>query len=1221
MYLKRLELLGFKTFVARTELLFDSDITAIVGPNGSGKSNVADAVRWVLGEQSARALRIKRTEDVIFGGSAARSRLGMAEVSITFDNTAHWLPLDFTEVTITRRAYRSGENEYFINRGRVRLRDVVDLLLAANIGQNNYTVIGQGTVDAALSLRPEERRGLFEEAADIKRYQVKRSEALEKLAATEANLVRIGDILAEIGPRLQVLKDQAARAQEHADLTAELRGHLAAWYRHLWTRGHDTLAAAQAADAAARATLASLQGESDARTGQLAALRDAERDRRASLGDWHRQASDLHARSEALERRLAVDRERAAQFVRQRQDLLQEAASLEATATGESQRLAAAASETDRLTARSHDLAREVQQTQAALAAVQDEQKRLQHDLNAAQDQSFAQASAAADSRQRLSSLSERRAELSRTLAEAARSSAVAAGRAVEMNQRLAAAVAAAEVTDGESRGLTAERNRLQTELAASQDRLPGLQAALNQRQQARQGAQTRLELLSRLTRDGEGYAAGVRTVLAASGAGRLPGMVGTVASRLQAPPELETAIETALGGHLQDIITDTWDHAAAAIALLKESKSGRCTFWPINTVRPAHGGGRAPSAHAEGVLGPALDLVRFDEAYRPVFTHLLGGILVVRDLDAARAVQSAGSAATLVTLTGELVRPAGSLTGGAPERSGGVLAREREVRALPEQIAALEAGVTAAQDALDAERRRAEEMTARTRALEVRQRDLSARRTAEATEESKQRQQAARVEQEVAWLASSEQQARREMDALDRREADLKAALAATEEKQNAAKAALDDLRTRLTAADSSAAQAALSDARTAAAVADQALRSQRALADSIHASHARLIDQAVSKQRRAAELEAAGSQLLQQSEAAQAEAGLLAAQIAELQRLIEPAEAALAGSEAEQTALASADAAARPHLLEAERLAARAAVEVTRAQEELAKLQGQIEAEDVLRAPVPSGEPQPSGEDLPGMADFPHQLRMDLAGAGGRVSPLVTPPESRLAPEQVKRQVDRLRSQLRALGAVNPGAVLEYEETQKRHQFLSTQADDLQQAGKSLRAVVTELDGIMKRRFTETFKAVAEQFKHYFGLLFAGGTARLILTDPDDPSLTGIDIVAQPPGKRMQSLALLSGGERALTATALLFAILAVNPSPLCLLDEVDAALDEANVGRFTQTLKGLSERTQFVLITHNRGTMEMASALYGVSMGDDGASRLISLKLDEAREQGVR
>jgi chromosome segregation protein len=515
------------------------------------------------------------------------------------------------------------------------------------------------------------------------------------------------------------------------------------------------------------------------------------------------------------------------------------------------------------------------------------------------------------------------------------------------------------------------------------------------------------------------------------------------------------------------------------------------------------------------------------------------------------------------------------------------------------------------------------QQMLAQIAALEERQRDLSGRHQTQATAIAAHRQQVSRVEQELAWRETLRKQAQGELDALSQREVEIKSALAAGQQRQSAAQSHLEELRTRLSALDPATAQNRVAEARMAAALGEQELRSQRAAQAGLRANQSRLMEQAGAKRGRAAELATQAQQTTARTEAARSQSGLLSAQLAQIQAMIDPAEAEIVAAEAEQTGLAAEESAARNRLMEAERAATRAGLDVGRAQEELAKLQAQIEAEDALRTPATTearpgaeGEEGSLAEDLPGRSDFPHQLRLELTGAVGRLSPLVAMTETPLPPDQVKRQVDRLRGQIRALGAINPNAVTEYEETQQRYTFLSTQSDDLHQAGKSLRAVVAELDGVMRKRFTETFRAVAEEFKRYFSLLFSGGTARLILTDPDDPQMTGIDIVAQPPGKRMQSLALLSGGERALTATALLFAILTVNPTPFCVLDEVDAALDEANVERFRQALVVLAERTQFIIITHNRGTMESARALYGVSMGEDGASRVISLKLEEAR-----
>jgi chromosome segregation protein len=535
----------------------------------------------------------------------------------------------------------------------------------------------------------------------------------------------------------------------------------------------------------------------------------------------------------------------------------------------------------------------------------------------------------------------------------------------------------------------------------------------------------------------------------------------------------------------------------------------------------------------------------------------------------------------------------------------------------LPQQVADLDAACSAAQAALTAERGRQQQLAAERLAVEGNLRALSAVRSAEAAQDLTLRQQAARLDQEIRWAASMRQQAQAELAALDKKEGDLQATLSATEERRSTVVALVASLQSRAASLSADLPQARAAELRTEARLSEQALRGQRAVLADHQAGSARLIQQLAGKRARLAELSSEAEELGTRLEGAQRDLAALGERTAALQARIAPSEMQLSALEARQSELTEQEALVRSRLLDGERLAARSSVEVSRAQEELIKLQAQIEAEEVLRvgSPPEPGDSAGDGPRLPGLADLPRQLRFELNGPPGRLAPLVDMQTSPLPPEQVKRQVDRLRGQIRALGAVNPNAMSEYEESRQRHAFLSTQADDLQEASKALKTVVGELDALMKKRFTETFRAVAEEFKRYFSVLFAGGTARLVLTDPDDATLTGIEIVAQPPGKRLQSLALLSGGERALTATALLFAILAVNPTPFCVLDEVDAALDEANIGRFTQVLKGLAERTQFVIITHNRGTMETSKALYGVSMADDGASRVISLKLEGA------
>ena len=1225
MYLKRLELVGFKTFANRTEFAFNTGITAIVGPNGSGKSNVADAVRWVLGEQATRPLRIKRTEDVIFAGSTLRPRLGMAEASLTLDNTDGRLPLDYSEVTLTRRAYRSGDNEYLINKSRVRLRDLVELLLAANLGQNAYTVIGQGTVDAALSLHPEERRGLFEEAADIKRYQVKRQDALDKLAATEQNLVRVGDLVAELGPRLQSLQEQARRTHEHERLTGELRGLLAAWYGHRWQQAQVALAEAQVAVDEHQQQLSTGQFEAEQLRGRLSAVRARQQARRAALAQAQ---SDLALRREsaaALEREVAVATERVAALTPQQEDVAQQIATVEASLAAEQEAMSALEGEVTRLSTAAQARRAAVQTTEGELATRQAARRGLETQLATAQATAFNLAARLADQRNRLVQLAERRQELAQELAAKRQAAVAAETAAARAGEQMTTQRAQVTDLDGERQALTTARERLQAGVAESVRQQAQQEAALARLAAARQTLQTHLDLLTSLQDDeapscltfrngghdgasaGAGYTAGVHTVLSVP----LHGIVGTVGSLLQVPPELEVAIEAVLGTHLQDIVVERWADAVAAIELLQCSGGGRATFLPLDRVRGRElrgtrdelRGMRAEGQEADEVLGWAVDLVKFEPRYAPIFSYLLGNVLIVRSLvTPVTPVTLVDSSATVVTLSGQVFHPFGALTGGSPREpaAGGMLSRERERRELPAQVAAAEAAEHEATAALSAECERHRSLLEQLAETDRQWQALASRRETQAGELAVAERQAERQAQEAGWWRTLEKQLTTEAAALAGKEASIRQELAAAEAEHSTALAQATTWREQLAALATDDLAARLAESRTALALAEQAAGSQAARLEERRGRVAQLAGQLASSRTRLSDLAARAEALAAQAAAQQSNLTIARQEVAGLAAQLAPAAQEIAALEAEETSLGEQEAAARARLIELELARSRAALENQRAQDELASLRRQIEEEEIAVEEIDRG-----------VLALPEQLRLQLNGLT-REAVTLPPTPYPLAPDQLKRRLDQLRGQIRALGAVNPNAIAEYEEALSRYTFLTTQADDLQQAVKSLRTVIAELDELMRRRFEETFQAVAAEFKRYFTTLFAGGTARLVLTDPDDPQATGVEIIAQPPGKRLQSLALLSGGERALTAVALLFALLSVSPTPFCLLDEVDAALDEANIGRFCEVLQSLTQRTQFIVITHNRGTMEIADALYGVSMGEDSVSRVLSLKL---------
>ncbi|HEY66544.1 MAG TPA: chromosome segregation protein SMC [Caldilineae bacterium] len=1200
MRLKRLELQGFKTFAQRTELVFDSGITAIVGPNGSGKSNLADAVRWVLGEQSYRLLRARRTEDMIFSGSRQRARLGMAQVTLVLDNSDGWLPVDFSEVSITRRAYRSGENEYLLNGSRVRLRDIQDLLGKSGLARRTYTVIGQGLVDQALALRPEERRSLFEEAAGITVHQAKRDEAIRRLEETQANLLRVQDILNEMAPRLRSLERQAKRAEEWKQISADLEAALRVWYGYQWHRAVQTLEQARRSEAEVAAALAERRDELAAVESHIARLRQRQAELRDRLGDWHRESSELHRRAEQVQRQLAVSGERYRMLGLRLEELEQEVAEWQRQVQERAQHVQAAEEDLKEAEAGLEAAVRMAEEARQAAEAEEARRRARQQDLERARAALVRAEAAIEDAHRRIAELEERarslhqrREEEAARLAEAEEEVARQEGALREAEDALAAC----------ERELSVERASLEeARVAVEQARREEQQAtaSLAEAQRRLEHMQTRWDLLQRLHEEGAGLYAGVRRVLqAARGTRRqLTGVVGTVGELLRVPPELEVAIETALGSRLQDIVVERWDDAEAAIAYLKRTRGGRATFLPLDNLRPSKPV-RAP--RVPGVLGVAADLVEIEPRLRDVVWLLLGRTIVVRDLQAARRVfAEAGHGVQVVTLEGDIVRPGGSVTGGSREerRGGGMLARERERQELPSQMEEARRAVEQARRHLarrqEARSQAEAEMAARERAVAAR----SDERT-RLLQRVQERQRALdRALQAVEWRRSSVAQFDEQIEQVTAQVAELREVLAGLEADRAARAEEVAKMEAALRVLEESGlvARAAEAQARVAAMEAERRSREEalRQAREEMGQTEAEL----EARQQRLSALRSEREELARDLAELRRTAEALQAEIDRLAGQIEPAEAEADRLAAEQSAEEEREASLRQQVRWEEDRHHQALLALERAQDAVERLRGEIERDLGLVQLEPGV----------GAADQPplplHPLVESL--------PVVT-----TLPEGLERDIRRLRVQLSRLGNVNPNAPAEYAEMLERHAFLSSQLADLKEAASDLRRVIEDLDALMERDFRRTFDQVARRFREHFTRLFGGGTARLELTDPEHFNETGVEIITRLPGRRAQSLALLSGGERALTAAALIFALLETNPPPFCILDEVDAALDEANIHRFRETLKALSERTQFIVITHNRGTVEVADTIYGISMGLDGVSQVLSLSMKEASE----
>ncbi len=1172
--LKQLDIHGFKSFATPTSFVFDQGITAVIGPNGSGKSNVAEALRWVLGEQGYSNLRSRRTEDVIFAGSDKRAQLSMAEVVLTLDNSDGDLPLPFNEITVARRAFRSGESQYLINGGRVRLKDIQQLV--APLGQS-YTIIGQGLVDAALSQRPEERRGLFEHAAGISGLRLRANEAERSLAESSANAQRMRDILGELEPRVRSLERSARLAREYSTVRDRLLTLQRLYYGHLWAQSLTRLADVRAAlreterghdeherhHEQSSLRLGRLRSDERRLADELRQLTEAVISHERELAETRHRRALLDARVRAATQRQADLQSRIDELHRERAELLDEAQRHEHDAREMVERIDA--------------LEAQLAEHNAMVDAARLRRSELRAAIDAIDTRSISISRELAEVDGAQSSMTER---LVATTTEHNRITAVAANN----QERLAS-------LRNELDDIVQRESELNAHLGVTEAAIAGCDASLKHASDAiesRRNAlrtaerelaqlQARLDVLERSHASGEGFYAGVRAVLRAVNRGELelPGLVGTVAEIVDVPKDLETAIEVAFGGHLQDIVVVEWADAQHAIDFLKRSNSGRATFQPLTTVRP----GRRPALNTRdvGIRGVAADLVTYPEQVGVVVEQLLGRTLVVIDLDASRRILETAPGWTLVTLSGEIIRPSGSVTGGGRAAEAGLLARERERRALPALITERRAACTALQSDIERATETIRDGQANRQKHRITLDDLHrTMREIHACRERIQRDLAdaeatiGQADANVAALEVRDRELRETASELERRRRTLEAEQSALEDQRHQVAAALadepdePDVIAAGWSAELAASRERLKTAETAALRArDRATSAQTAAAARI-AEIARVVDESATDDRDRQDLDAAISVIEQR--------------LAETHQAVPPVtgkrdEIVEALTTAERDLNRAAD-----ELREAERARDRATLNLARVQDEQVFLTERIRGDLDLSDPAELE----SIDDDEGVPD--------------------------------EQEISRLRERLRRMSNVGEDVLEQHEAESQRLAYLSEQLADVDTAAEGLQRVLSELNEKMATRFTETFRDVAVAFEQTFARLFGGGSARLVMNVADDGT-AGIDIVAQPPGKRLQNLNALSGGERALTAVALLIAIQRVNPSPFCLLDEVDAALDESNVVRFRDELRDLSGGTQYVVITHNRGTIEGADTLYGVTMGDDGISRVISLRLEEA------
>jgi chromosome segregation protein len=1198
--LKSLELHGYKTFANRTLFEFAEKVTAIVGPNGSGKSNIADSLRWVRGEQSYGLLRAKKTEDMIFSGSEKRPRAGLASATITFDNSDGWLPIDFSEVAIARRAHRDGLNEYLVNSQRVRLKDVGELLAQSGLAERTYTVIGQGLVDAALSLRADERRRLFEEAAGIGLHRARREEALRRLEATRRNLERVQDILAELKPRLSSLERQARRAQEYEQLRTDLQVLLREWYGYHWHTAQFELTEARKAVQAQEAHLDRARSEQNSVEQKLAALRQRLNLVRAELNSRHKELSGLHSQREVISRELAVSEERQRLLNQQQAGVSAERARLEEELSAQHDLLAGSTQDAEQLQVELEESRDQLSKAQQALATRQQERSRVEKSIQ--------------DIRQQHANLNNRQGQMQARLVES-QAQVERAHKALEIAiQGQVKAEQARQVADAQLQtalqvALKAEQTHTATEEAVhtQQKHVETGELERNQALEERSflaaemaRVKAQQDVLDQAETALTGYATGTRLLLQAARQQQLSGARGALSSFLEAPLEFERAIAAALGEFLEAIVLE--NAPDPALDLLHE-QSGRGVLLPIPFLDKARNK-RPTLPEQEGVLGIAADLVNAPPEVRPALDLLLGQVIVVRDRIAARrAIAGQPGSVRAVTLNGEVYYASGPVSGGGGGGEAGaaqqtLLGRNRQRR----ELTTIRSRLQSEHAVLD---KRVEKLETSLLALRA-----EAKRLDQAQEESQQELQKATKTADQARLSLeaaarqvlwTQEQRQHLQNDLERGESEITKTLNELSEIEKLLEESLGSLRQESALLEELGLDELLAEQahwNTRLAVAE------RALSDALIRQQERQ-SIVIHGERNLAHLEKRLGELESELVAVQAQRAdflhseaQIGEKIRELSAIIEPAEEQLEKLEAEQDVQQKAESTTRQNFSLAEHYHTQTRIVLARRQEALQSLQRRVEEDLGLVA-------FEYDEQVSGPTPLPLEGMVEQLPIIKRLSPDIE--------ESIKRQ----RAQLRRMGAINPEAQAEFQEVKQRYDFMVTQVEDLEQAERDTHAVIAELDNLMEHEFQKTFEAVAAEFRQIFIRLFGGGSARLVLTDPNDLTDTGIDIEARLPGRRTQGLALLSGGERSLTATALVFSLLKVAPTPFCVLDEVDAMLDEVNVGRFRDLLRELSEKTQFVIITHNRNTVQAADVIYGVTMGRDSSSQVLSLKLDEVKD----
>ena len=1185
MYLKALEIQGFKSFPDKTVLNFGADITAIVGPNGSGKSNISDAILWVMGEQNSRQLRGVKMEDVIFGGTEKRNQMGFAQVTLVIDNTEHIFPMDESEVAVTRRYYRSGESEYYINKQSVRLKDVNELFMDTGMGREGYSIIGQGKIDEILSVKSEDRREIFEEAAGISKFRHRKEESERKLERTEENLLRINDKISELEMQVEPLREQAETAKRYLILRDELRVlEISVWLENLQalktntfklqadfqTAKEDQQRAQAALDAvyasaeqlgeemhqndidaeAVRGEISALEAAIGEQESAVAVLRTSVNHNQENMERIDRELSDVQTRSENLQGQVNALEARMAEIEATVQTRRDELTALLSKAEETTHSAGSAAAETEALHAKAALKTADAADTKAELSALSAGEHEMEERAAAAKSEHAAAAEKLADTEKEAK-------ENRRTLGDAREE-----------------AEAVTNIINGHTLKMESRQKRDETAAAAK------LQLTMDVN-----ALRSRIHLLSEMEKEYEGFSKAVRLVMLSAEKKSLRGIHGPVASLMTTSERYTVALEIALGAGLQNIVVDREEDAKAAIAYLKQRDGGRATFLPLAAI---HGEElREGQLSGEyGFVGIASDLVTYDKKYADIFSNLLGRTVIVEDLDCGIAMaRKYRNRFRIVTLDGQVINRGGSMTGGSVNQKSGVLSRANELSRLQESLGGMEQKLALAEKEQEEAHR---ELTRAQYELETAQ---SQQRQAEDAVLKLEGQQD-HYEILLTALQTNCETLEKELAAIEKRRQENRDKTAALQNTLQAQEGEAEELRRQ--AEEKAAGQSGL-------------LAEAGRLADEISGKKEEIAALAAEKettQRRMSDLQ----------------------QLREDMLLDEKSRRELADSFRQANETAGQEIASHEKQMEALRDKAQ------QCRGRLTELsEGKLHLEALRSAK--DKESRTCNDDLLRAERGVSQLEQKISAAAMEEKQILdklwehyelshaAAMEQRVELESIPkatRRIAELNREIKGLGTPNIGAIEEFERVNTRYTYLSEQRTDVEKAREELTGVIEQITRQMTEIFAQQFDILNESFQETFLELFGGGKAHLELEDRDDILNCGIEIKVQPPGKQLKTITLLSGGEKAFVAIALYFAILKVHPTPFCVMDEIEAALDEANVTRYAKYMRRIAGKTQFIVITHRRGTMEEADVLYGVTMQERGVSRILTINLNDMAKE---